>query len=555
MKHALIKFILLAALFVAPQAYAWDWSNSWRMPTDVYKNLDFSVRAGVDRAVKIFAEAVEFERRGGRYTDAIPRYRAAVAEWRKVQVQAEAENFDETILSYSVFMQGCALECARDRNAALKMYAEVQDLYPDVRWVVIPARYRQGQTQIEMGNIRKGNETIDALATDPDAAGYACTADAISYVADLRWNAGKTSETVDLLRSIVTSPDYRKLTPELWNWTRSNLAVVLMALGNYASFDELVYPDGVPDDIVKNYNCVRWGVNLFLEAVGYQGWYWGDRYRKRMETLCPKEATRREKTNASRKAFAKWFASKRGIYDQANHKIDGLHDDLRIAVTYEKADAIRPRAEALKSAIKGMKDPKKAESFAWDMLNCLYYARLFDLARTVPDVLTDQLTASWMRYSIETRAENWKGAEMMLNEYIARKPDAEGLLRAKWNLADLYRDRLGKPERAVQLYQEINQPPRTLWELQRTYRQMGKKKECYNALNELMSIFEKEAPEAVLTAARYREADGEKEKAIALYRRLLTHPEWKKSGQSSAAHQALERYGIATGGAMVNEVH
>ncbi len=555
MKHAFIRVFLFAALFAAPQVHAWDWYNSWRMPTDIYKNLDFSVRAGVDRAVKIFAEAVDFERRGGRSTDAIPRYRAAGAEWRKVQVQAEGGDFDETILAYSVFMQGCASECARDRNQALKLYAEVQDLYPDVRWVVVPSRYRYGQTQIDMGEVRKGNETIDALATDPDAAGYACTGDAIAYVANLRWKAGKTSETVDLLRSILTSPEYRKNTPDLWNGTRANLAVDYMVLGNYAAFDELVYPDGVPDDPLKHYNCIRWAVDLFLECANFHGWYWRNRYNERMSLLNPKESTRREKTAASRKAFAKWYAAHRGIYDQANRKMEGLQDDLRIAITHDKVDAIRPRAEALKAAIKAIKDPKKAESYAWEMLNCLYYARLFDLARTVPDVLSDPLAASWMRYSIETRAENWKGAEMMLNEYIARKPNAEGLLRAKWELAGLCRDRLGKPERAVQLYQDINQPPRTLWELQRTYRQMGKKKEAYNVLNELMSIFEKEAPEAVLTAARYHEADGEKEKAIALYRRLLTHPEWKKSGQSSAAHQALERYGIATGGAMVNEVH
>ena len=49
-------------------------------------------------------------------------------------------------------------------------------------------------------------------------------------------------------------------------------------------------------------------------------------------------------------------------------------------------------------------------------------------------------------------------------------------------------------------------------------------------------------------------SDGEKEKAIGLYRQLLKNPKWKQSGASSQAHQALERFGIATGGAMTNEV-
>ena len=63
-----------------------------------------------------------------------------------------------------------------------------------------------------------------------------------------------------------------------------------------------------------------------------------------------------------------------------------------------------------------------------------------------------------------------------------------------------------------------------------------------------------DAPRAILTLAQFCEADGDKKKAIALYRRLLSQPEWKKTGESSQAHQALERLGERTGGAMINEV-
>ena len=50
------------------------------------------------------------------------------------------------------------------------------------------------------------------------------------------------------------------------------------------------------------------------------------------------------------------------------------------------------------------------------------------------------------------------------------------------------------------------------------------------------------------------EEDGNVKQAIAIYRRLLSQPEWKKTAESSWAHQALERHGVATGGAVVNEV-
>ena len=176
------------------------------------------------------------------------------------------------------------------------------------------------------------------------------------------------------------------------------------------------------------------------------------------------------------------------------------------------------------------------------------------MARTVPDLMKGALTQGWARYTIESRVGNWKGAAQHLEEYIARKPDPAALKRAKWALADICRERTGEVEKAVKLYREIDDPPGTLWALVDCYRRLGKKKEAYMTLDEIASIFEKEAPRAVIRQAQYREQDGEKDKAIALYRRLLSHPEWKKSGESSQAHQALERLGVATGGAMTNEV-
>ena len=120
-KTGISAALLLLALAPAGAAVN-GWS--WEMPAEVYRELDFSSRAGVDRAAKIFAQAFEAERRGARVTDLVPRYRAAVAEWRKVQIQAEAETFDETLISYSIFMQAYSRERAHDTNEALKLYEE-----------------------------------------------------------------------------------------------------------------------------------------------------------------------------------------------------------------------------------------------------------------------------------------------------------------------------------------------------------------------------------------------------------------------------------------------
>ena len=145
---------------------------------------------------------------------------------------------------------------------------------------------------------------------------------------------------------------------------------------------------------------------------------------------------------------------------------------------------------------------------------------------------------------------------MYLTEYIGTQPppDPGALKGAKYDLAWYYRHRLGEPAKADKIYQELDDPPKSLWGLAAAFRESGKKKEAYTTLTELTSVFPDEAANAVLRYAQWKEADGEKEKAIGLYRQLLKNPKWKQSGASSQAHQALERYGIATGGAMTNEV-
>ena len=112
---------------------------------------------------------------------------------------------------------------------------------------------------------------------------------------------------------------------------------------------------------------------------------------------------------------------------------------------------------------------------------------------------------------------------------------------------------MGKYAEAIKLYEDINQPPGTLWDIQWCYRRLGEKKKAQGTLDEI-TFFPDQAARAVWTKAEYFREDGEKDKAIALYRRLLSQPEWKKTQESSLAHQRLEAWGIATGGAVINEV-
>jgi tetratricopeptide (TPR) repeat protein len=178
----------------------------------------------------------------------------------------------------------------------------------------------------------------------------------------------------------------------------------------------------------------------------------------------------------------------------------------------------------------------------------------YDLARRIPDLVKNPLSSSMMRHQIELAAGKHAAAAMCLEEYLGHKPPPDAAKNAKMTLAQIYRDNLGKYDKAIAIFQELNDPPRTLWELYSTYWSAGRKKEAYSMLVELESMFPSEAPRAFYTHAQRLEGDGNVKQAIAIYRRLLSQPEWKKTAESSWAHQALERHGVATGGAVVNEV-
>jgi len=547
--NGILRVLLVAALLTpALTSSATGWS--WQMPAEVYKELDFSFRAGVDRAAKIFAQAEEAERNRVRVTDLIPRYRAAVAEWRKVQIQAEAENFDETLISYSIFMQAYSRERAHDRNEALKLYGELVDLHPDTRWVVIPAKYRIASCHYALGETKKGDRAIDEFVAEKDYDDHPLMANALDRLAWRLWKEGKYDEAMETWYRILDAR-YCAIHRDLWSNTRDLLVALSLVTGDFNRFDELVFAGVKEGDDKARYDCCRWAYDRAFNCVR-SGWWYG--FNDRCAERYPKEKERKQKLAESRQAFVRWFDAERPVYEKTGHSVDFLFASFRLTVCFDTEAKSQQALAKVKDYLRSEKKEPTVNARADEAIGILLEGGKVDWARTIPDLMKGVLTQVWARYSIESRVQNWKAAAKHLEEYIERKPDPASLKRAKWALADIYRERIGQVEKAVKLYQELDDPPATLWALVDCYRRLGKKKETYQLLDELASIFEKEAPRAVYVQAQFREQDGEKQKAITLYKRLLSQPEWKKSGESSQAHQALERLGVATGGAMTNEV-
>lgn len=538
---------VLAAVAPFAQVAASGWS--WEMPGSVYKELDFSFRAGIDRASKIFSQALQAERNNTRVTDLVPRYRAAVAEWRKVQIQAEADNFDETLIAYATFMQAYSRERAHDRNEAIKLYGEVVELHPDVDWVVIPAKYRIAECRFALGENKKGHAAIDDFVAEKENENHPLMADALNRQAWRLWNAGKWREAVeDWYR--VLEPRYLKNNRDRWYNARDTLMTVCLVTGEFDRFDELVFGDVKEGDDKARYERCTWAVDRAFSSVAY-GW---NGYTDRCNERYPKEKERKSKLAEAKSWFMRWFDEQGALYERTGHSIDYLFTSLRVASVFEKDDKVMKYVDKVFVYLKNEKDEKALDARVDQAIDLLAGAGKKELARLLPDLKKGVLNQCWTRYRLEARFENWTGAEKHVQEYLSHKPEATKYRMAKGALADLYHHRLRELEKAIKIYQELDDPPGTLWAMEDCYRILGRKKESYQLLDEIASIFENEAPRAVWVKAQHLEQDGEKQKAIALYRRLLSQPEWKQRGESSQAHQALERLGVATGGAMTTEV-
>ena len=541
-----LPFLFTLSSFAEPLR-EWD----WHMPASVYKELDFTDRAAVDRAVKLFQQAVDAERRGVKVTDLVPRYRAAAGEWRKVQVQAETAGGNEDLLAYSVFMQGYAKQQAHDRNESIKLFSEVLDLYPEQKFVAVPARYLLSLVNRQLGDIKKADAELEEILADGSAEGHPLYFSVLRTLAGNLWAKDRVAEAAELWEKIVFAKGGVD-----WNIrleARNNLVVARTVGLDFANLEEAVFAcQG--EDRKKRAQAVADNARWVSEIDRY-GHHGITQYLDRKYPRDKKASDRASALAKIRTGYVAWLNGEAPVFA-------GIDDGWTFALAQIRANAALETSEKTVERVKGLSKfvtgakPDAANGRARTLATELLALGQKDAARDAATMPKDTFARLRLQHDVEMSLGAWKSAAMYLTEFINAKPppDPGAQKGAKYDLAWLCRTRLSAPDKAVKIYQELNDPPRSLWGLAEALRESGKKKESYSTMTEIVSMFPNDAPNAVLRVAQWREQDGEKEKAISLYRQILKHPKWKETSASSAAHQALERHGIATGGAMTNEV-
>jgi tetratricopeptide (TPR) repeat protein len=232
-------------------------------------------------------------------------------------------------------------------------------------------------------------------------------------------------------------------------------------------------------------------------------------------------------------------------------------DDLKSVRMYRQlmeavgdATAARTLIDKSLALLSRMADKDAADREYASIIDWLRNQRQYELAATIARRMNDQVKSSWKMYEIVGHGRGkWPEAVKMLQD-IENNGDGENQLKARKARAWVYKERTREYEKAIKLYHNILEPPGTLWDIQYCYHKLGKLEDAIRTLTEIQNSFPDHAPRAAWTKAEYYHKAKDKKKAIACARYIMKA--YTKSPEASRAHQMLEKYGIHTGGGVMD---
>lgn len=535
---------LVAICFAAmtPRAGAQqEWS--WRFSADQYGKLSVPQRTTYDRCAKLH-EMGDRATKERREQDAASAYRAASGEWKLFS----REFFDapEFALAHAAFMEGYELHLAKDRNSAVRIYTEVLTLYPESPIAIIQALYWRAEAHRQNGDSNKALADWQQIEEMQESTGHPLGLLTLHRLAGDAWERTKWEEAASRWEALVRG------FPEGSRDVRAEAARNLMMLrGAQARWQVL-------DSVVEMMRGDAKGRTEYINDFMWNNWHhWHRWLRDNYFTRAfPKEDGNQieGRLRKYREGLADWYEKHGALYAEA----DKAWDFELTAFYYRRMlnpDKAPELALALVTKLRSDNlPPAEKDSRARRLINNLAEASMAVEARTLLDLIEGVPNRLSAAYNLEERTGHYEEAEKVLDQ-MEMQPDPEYVKNAKRMRAYLYKDRMNKFKEAIPLFTEAVDPPTSLWAIQECHRRIGEKDKAQQTLTEIASIFPNEASRAMYQKAEYFKADEDKINAIAHYRRILSHPEWKKSGQASQSHQRLEELGIETGGGVIHNVN
>lgn len=527
-KHCLLSGVLLLA---SSQALGAERVGDWyvNIPASVLKAMSTSEKNCAERAMRQFNSNS---------------YKAAAQEWMRFQTEFMTTASEETS-AWASFFYALSLDKAKDRYKAIEMYSETMELYPDSLASALSHFFR-AMAYRNNGNVDKSNEDLKAVVENELSNTHPVAYQAYNTLAwDALYNS-RFEEALNYWRSLKNLP--RNGNARIWQ----------NAIGHISEFAGVVDPAGECSAIVSNEKLPLEERRKRLRDWRSKIWnsinqpspvvkaYFQNKYKTSDFTSLKKKYLKDVSVAFSTAAKPVYEKCEGGKWELQMYNFDTVNalapKNIRKVIDQMVSDISREKNEAVRS------------SMAASLVHKLVSVSMYKDAKFVIDLVPDPIRRAWLGVDIGWKTNDGKYISENLS-VIESSPDEEQVRKAKLNRALCCKRLLKDYDTAIKIWNEYPDPPATLWHIAECHRMAGRKPQAQGVLDEICGVFPTDAVSAMLRKGDWYAADGNKKAAIACYRKILSHADWKKTASSSQAHQRLEHYGIATGGAVLNEVH
>lgn len=492
-------------------------------------------------------------------------------------------------LPYVLLRMGRCLHMIDKRNAAIKAYQDVVDYFPDDVTFAAAALFYIGQCHEQNGDTAKQNAVWAKLVKDDDYVAQPNSGTALTYLGGAMAKLGKFEEAAEYhWRTAVafakTNPNAAELARRAvieHYVTRSlnheKLAEFYVVAGG---FDGRGYQTDKPDEDARYWTSVLNKALDMNQAEQDQkekvARYWSGKFGDRFADNDDLRKQWIDLQNVYEKDTQSWLARMEKQYKLQTASLDRV---LKWCGYYTPDPKMRSAffEKESKTFLAGMKTDEKMNLM--DRLR--HPLQMHEEARAVMrTVSTDGMSDADIR-KLTDFAGQYEPEDFVLN-YYARIKDKALAAKARFDYYNARSHRnqpymekalleipelkkspafagpdlglaqarllkeLGRYEEGIKAYNEANKQPDSTWGVTDCLVALKQYPQAIKTVQELESVGGPIASQASLKVANIYLASGDKGKEVQQLRMVLKR--YPKSGESSEAHNRLEKYGVALSG-------
>jgi TolA-binding protein len=534
--------------------------------TEDYKLLDTFEAHRLTKADEVFAKR---------------EYRRAFAEYDSFVLEFPQSK----ALAYALLRKARCLHLDNKRFEAIKAYREVLDYFPNVVNYAAPALFYTGLAHWENSDTEKSVAVWAQMAADKEYCQHPLGATAFTELGNYLVQQNKLDDADRYFQLVAVT--FRTRNPSAANYAiaqtvrylvknRMDEAALRAFYVKVKTFDER--QQAISEDVAES--RAYWGqvlsaVNRHTDFPAEQQMlkdrylqYWANKLDGKFADWDDYQIDVINLRLAHEKDPKKWrdrldlqFAQhqKPGDNERVTRWIRLFREEKnKVAEYYRKYDFTRmsnaQRIELMKTAYDDVQDATMGRS----VFNRLPMSQLTDAEKT-------SLARYFWRKSPDLVKDICMGmrdkelGQMELLRFYASQKDAKSGLPIADSLASspvyskeaiqvkadlLFATR--QFAKAIPAYQMCENPPNNLWRIADCYENLGKRDQAIDQLREVENFFKAYSSEAALRIAHVYRRAGQRDLCIAALRAVLK--KYPKSGQSSSAHEELEKLGVRIGG-------